>query len=74
MRVKCDDCPCLSRSDEGDPMYCNIEGGVQFLKKYAWNPVSKNCPLVEVRYWKDGEMERFTPIELVQNPDKPRER
>jgi hypothetical protein len=55
-------------------MYCNIEGGVQFLKKYAWNPVSKNCPLVEVRYWKDGEMERFTPIELVQNPDKPRER
>ncbi len=69
MRVKCDDCPCLGRNcyEDDSEVVCNLEADLD-----GWRE-STNCTLIEVRYWKDGEVARFTP-ELVQNPANPRER
>ena len=71
MRVKCDDCPCLCTVDGGWNERCNLMAVVEW-DEASKTYVGENCPLVEVRYWKDGELERFTPV-IVQNPANPRE-
>jgi hypothetical protein len=75
MRVKCDDCPCYNSGEPAGGFFegCNLGADTDYGVVGINGVHSDNCPLIEVRYWKDSEVARFTP-ETCVNPPDPRER